>query len=316
MEKVWEIRNPDEYFRNGTRKRKTVTSGAVAPDSNPARAYTLSLLFWGTGQSYNEERGKGLLLQIFMIAVIVALIFLLIFWTSSVQFLRTHGVSDSRLFLIAELLFFCTLIFWLAVAGHAYHGAAKKRTTRFAGVQNHIYPFLSSILIPGWGQFLNGQPLKGSFFSAFAVFGLFAFVSIPAVLLAWPFFRPSEERFIIESIFAITVLYAPMMPFVWLVSSYDALKISLDELKKESLWERIKSANNRRRTQGWVRGVFPQFKSTMVLIFFLLVLSSLIAKTVSLGFYGDLLNAVRQDLHSRGMTVLPELLTTLLAFLP
>jgi TM2 domain-containing membrane protein YozV len=290
MEKVWEIRNPDEYFRNGTRKRKTVTSGAVAPDSNPARAYTLSLLFWGTGQSYNEERGKGLLLQIFMIAVIVALIFLLIFWTSSVQFLRTHGVSDSRLFLIAELLFFCTLIFWLAVAGHAYHGAAKKRTTRFAGVQNHIYPFLSSILIPGWGQFLNGQPLKGSFFSAFAVFGLFAFVSIPAVLLAWP--------------------------FVWLVSSYDALKISLDELKKESLWERIKSANNRRRTQGWVRGVFPQFKSTMVLIFFLLVLSSLIAKTVSLGFYGDLLNAVRQDLHSRGMTVLPELLTTLLAFLP
>ena len=141
-----------------------------------------------------------------------------------------------------------------------------------------------------------------------AVFGLFAAVTIPVTLLFWPSLDSSDTRFIVEAIFAVTVLYAPLIAFLWLFSGYDALKVSLDELKKEPLWERIKSANNRRRTQGLVRGVFPQIRSTLVLMVFLIVLALIISRTFPAGFYTGLLRAVSTGLRRQDMAILPELI--------
>ena len=61
LEKVWVIEDPDEQLQR--RKARRLTK-ILADEKNPAKAYTLSLLFWGVGQNYNDQRGKGLLFQL------------------------------------------------------------------------------------------------------------------------------------------------------------------------------------------------------------------------------------------------------------
>lgn len=312
MEKVWEIKDPEEYLKPRKAKRAHATRPRIEKD--PARAYTLSVLLWGAGQDYNEEPGKALAFQLLLIALIVGSVLSVIYGEELLLFLTSRGVSHAELFLAAELLFFCLLILWLAGAGAAYHSAAKSRSSRFRGMDHRVYPCLCSLLLPGWGQFLNGQPVKGSIFSAVSVFGLFAIVSAPVTLLAWPWLEASDTRFIVEGIFAITVLYAPLIPFVWIFGSYDALKVSVDELKKESLWERIKSANNRRRTQGWVRGVFPHIQSTFLLVLVLAILSFVISRAFPAGFYTELLRSTSAYLSRQGMVILPDIVEKLLPF--
>ncbi len=304
MDKVWEIKNPKEYLKAGRKLRKA----PVRDEKNPARAYTLSLLLWGSGQSYNGDHGKALVFQVLLITLFVGTVLAVVFSDHLLLFLRTQQIPLSRTFLFVELMFFGILVLWISIAGDAYRTAARSRSTRYRGIPNHVYPCLCSLLVPGWGQFLNGQPIKGTFFSALSVFGLFAIVSIPATLLLWPSLEVSHARTLVEKIFAMTVLYAPLVPFVWLLSAYDALKVSLDDLKKEPLWERIKAANNRRRTQGWIQGVFPRIRSTVVLLFFLIVLSLIISHILPGGFYADLLGAVSTGLRRQGMTILPEII--------
>jgi TM2 domain-containing membrane protein YozV len=269
------------------------------------------VFIWGAGQDYNEERGKALVFQLMLIALIVGSVLAVIFREELFLFLASHGISASETFLSVELLFFCILTFWLAAAGNAYHRAARSRANPFRGIDHRVYPCLCSLLLPGWGQFLNGQPIKGSIFSAVSLFGIFAIVSIPATLLFWPTLEASEARLIVDAIFTITVLYAPLIPFVWLLSAHDALKVSLDELLKESLWERIRSANNRRRTQGWVRGVFPQIQWTILLVLVLAILSFVVSRAFPAAFYTDLLRSASAYFGRLGMIILPEIIEKL-----
>ncbi len=314
MEKVWEIKDPDQYLH--PQKKKRITR-ELPPSKNPARAYTLSLFFWGGGQSYNEQRGKGLLFQLSLIIFCLGIALSLIYWKPLLEFLHSHGLSNADTFLGTEVLFFFILIFWMYNAGDAYHMAAKTGRKPFRGVHSRVYPFLCSLLIPGWGQFLNGQPIKGSIFSGFSILGLFSLVSIPSVFVAWPFLEISETRFVVEEILLLTVLFAPLIPFIWLFGSYDALKVSLDDLKKEPFFERIKSANNRRRTQGWVRGVFPQIKSTVVLglVLIFLLIAAYHYVPALLNYYQDQLSDIQAGMQKQGMTILPELINKLLSLM-
>ena len=304
MEKVWVVEDPDEELQR--RKARRVTK-VLADEKSPARAYTLSLLFWGVGQNYNDQRGKGLLFQLFMLAFCTGAVLSLFFRDSLLQFLRSHEISAARVFILVELLLFCALVLWICIAGDAYHTAKKLRTRPFSGMQSRVYPFLCSLLVPGWGQFLNGQPIKGSMYAGLSVLSLFSIISIPAILMAWPSLEASETRFIVEEIFTLAVLFAPLIPFIWIFGSYDALKVSSDDLKKEPFFDRIKYANNRRRAQGWVRGVFPHIKSTIILGLFLIVLVVVVNHTFPEGFYRDQLTYAQAWLHKQGMTIAPEL---------
>ncbi len=311
-EKVWVIEDPDEERER--RKTKRITDEAPPPDGkSPAAAYSLSMVFWGGGQIYNGQRGKGLLFLFLMLLFYAGAVLSGVYWKSLLQFLHSHDIFLTDVFITAELLLFFALAFWTYNAGDAYHTAAKGRARPFTGVKNRVFPFLCSLLIPGWGQFLNGQPVKGSIFSGFSIVSLFSLLSIPSILMVWPLFDAAEARFIIEGIFTITVLFAPLIPFIWLFGSFDALKVSLDDLKKESFFARIKYANNRRRTQGWVRGVFPHIKSTVVLGLFLILLSIVIYRYFPEKYYSDLLTTVQARLHEQGMTIVPELIGRLLS---
>ena len=308
MEKVWVINDPDAYLQPQKTTRITEELSVPPVEKNPAAAYTLSMLFWGTGQIYNGQKNKGLWFLLSMILSCTGAVLSLAYWRPLLHLLRAHDIPLSFVFIIAETLLFCALVFWNYNAGDAYHTAVRTRTTPFREVHSRVYPFLCSLLIPGWGQFLNGQPVKGTLFACFSILSLFSIVSIPATLLAWPSLEASETRTFIEGIFALTVLFTPLIPLLWIFGSFDAFKVSRDDLKKEPLLERIKYANNRRRVQGLVRGVIPHIKLTIFLMLFLtfLVISS--SHYFPKHYYIDQLADAQTWLRKEGMTVVPDLL--------
>ncbi len=307
MGKVWAIEDPEDRF-HGSKTRRLTKEALPSDGKNPASAYTLSLFFWGGGQLYNGQRAKGLLFLFTMLMVVTVPVLALAYWNSFLEVLRSHEISNADAFLTAEILLFCVLIFWMYNAGDAYHKAVKSRILPFAGVQSRAYPFLCSLLVPGWGQFMNGQPIKGSIFSGLSILSFFSLVSIPSALVIWPSLEAVRSRFIIEEIFALTVLFSPLMPFLWLIGSFDALKVSVDEIKKESFFDRIKYANNRRRTQGWIKGLYPHIKLTVFLLLFLIFSARLTYHSLPRNYYGRQIAAVQVRLQEMGMTIVPEII--------
>ena len=273
------------------------------------------MLHWGGGQLYNDQSIKSAIFMVMMLIVIVGTVLSVIFDDELLAFLHGFGISTADAFLGAEILLLCILLFWTYNAGDAYHGAARSRRTRFPGIASRVYPVLGSIVFPGWGQFLNGQPLKGSIYTALAVLGIFSILALVATILAWPSLEPSDARFVVEDIFAVSLFAAPIFLPVWALSVHDALKVSGDELKKEPLWERIKAAYYRGRSQGWVRGVFPHFRLTLMLILFLVFFTLVIRYSFAKGFYIDGLTQIRSYLSSQGMTIVPEFINRILEFL-
>ncbi len=317
MEKIWKIKDPDSLFQSSRKNRTTGETAQPARDEkDPAKAYSRSIFLWGSGQNYNGEYGKALIFTLLMIAVCLGAGLALFFRDALLLYLKTERIPFADAFLAVEILLLCVLLFWLGNAGDAYHTAAKARRTRFPGMPSRVYPCLGSLLLPGWGQFLNGQPLKGSIFSAFGALGIFSLVSIPVVLLAWPFLEANDSRLIIESIFAVGVVSAPLLLFLWLFGAYDALRVSLDDYRKEPLWERIKAANNRRRTKGLVKGVFPWIGRALALALILTFCVIVASRNFPVRFYVEWLAFLRQELTRLGMTILPEIITKLLPVVP
>lgn|SRR5574341_84716 len=314
MDKVWEIKDPGALLRSI--KAKHVRQERPLPDEkDPAKACSLSLVLWGGGQIYNDQLVKGIAFLTVMAVFFIGTFASLLFQAPLLRYLRTRGVSLADAFLAAEVLVFCVVLFWQFNAGDAYHGAAKARRRPFKGIESRLYPPLCSMLVPGWGQFLNGQQIKGSVYSGLSALSFFSVLSVPATLLAWPFLDPSDSRFYIDTVLAISLLFLPLVPLVWLFGCYDAFMVSRDDLLKEPLWERIKAANNRRRTQGWVRGVFPRIKSTFALVVLLAFFVTVVYYYFPKGYYMDWLGQVRARLAEQGMTIVPDLIDRLLLFI-
>lgn len=313
MEKFYDVNDP----RTSSRGRKTVIRKGPPPrmEKDPAEAYSRSMLYWGGGQFYNDEVGKGTTFLITGVLLIAAVVLLIIYRWELVDILRSRKISVSDAFLAAEISILLALVFWAYNAGDAYQKAARSRRSRFPGVKSGATPALASILAPGWGQFLNGQPLKGSIYSGLAVIGVFSLLSVLLTFLAWPALDAADSRFIVEGISAVCLLILPLLPLLWAVSTYDALRVSHDDLLKEPLWERVKAAYYRGRNQGWVQGVFPRLKGTFMLLLFLTFFMIVVYYWFPVRFYANILSWFERVLSDRGMTIIPELLARTLEWM-
>jgi TM2 domain-containing membrane protein YozV len=313
MEKTWVIRDADRHlYRLGVRR---ATQGLpFADEKSPARAYSYSLLFWGAGQSYSGQRIKGVLFQTCMVLFLAGTALSCLFEKNILSLLQTYGVSRADAFLSLEILFFSVLMFWTFNAGDAYHAATNGRRIPFRGVTNRAIPVLCSLIVPGWGQFMNGQPLKGSMLAGFSVVGLFSLLTIPAALACWPYLEPSESRTAIEAVFTLTVLYAPFIPLIWFLSAYDALKISLDDTKKETLLDRAMVAISRLRMEGWVHVLFPRVRSGVLQALVLgLVVFAVNRYYAPANYFYVQLTGAEAWLQQQGMTLVPDLINRLLS---
>ena len=317
MEKIWVVEDPDQYLNPRQKQPAEEDSPPEEEEKDPALAYTLSMLFWGMGQMYNGQRVKGLS---YICIVLYGNIFALLAFVFEEEipfYLRSFGTSPAQALLAALFLLFSVLIFWVSNASDAYHTAVKARRTPFIGVTSRAWPVFCSLLVPGWGQYLNGQPVKGALFAGWAVLSAFSVAAVQCILLAWPSLESSDSRLIVEGVFLVSLLLLLPMPILWTLGAFDAWKVSRDDIKKEPLLERLKAANNRRRTHGWVRGVFPQIRTTLLLSLFLAFLLIIINQYYfPRNFYRGFLAEALNWSTKQGMTLIPELITRILAILP
>jgi TM2 domain-containing membrane protein YozV len=315
MAKSWRIRDADPYFYRLGVKRATHGLPFV-DDKNPATAFTLSLLFCGAGQSYSGQRIKAALFQTFMFLFLIGTGFILLFRKELLDILPAHAVPFTRVFLALQGALFLWLIFWIWNAVDAYRATAKARRLPFRGVQSSILPALSSLFVPGWGQFMNGQPWKGTLLAVFSVLNLFSLFTIGAVLYAWPLFEPVRARIMVELLFFAALLYAPAIPIISLFSSYDALQVSRDDTKKETLLDRFLLAFTRFQMEGWTRAFgSPTRPLLAALLLAVLILAVRPHVDLSLSYYASRLVDARAWSQDQGMKFLPDMITRLLSII-
>lgn len=307
-EHVYVLEDPDERPRVKT----NTSSPPPQPQKSPAVAFTLSILIWGAGHIYNRQENIGTLLILLMANFYVDPILMWVYREPILAFLRGLAVTPSQMLAGVMIFLFTGLLIWLASAERAYHKADATRTQPFRGVNSAWLPAVCSLVIPGWGQFLNGQAEKGALFLLGALLGFFAVPAGLAVWLFWPGLETAADRLFWERVLIGMLLLPPLVLLIWPLNCLDALKVSLDDTKKESVLKRLEYANNRRRMYGWQRGVFPFFKQTVMFALFLILCSTIAYYSFPRDYYVSRLQDLRAQLVERRLVVIPQVIDRLL----
>jgi TM2 domain-containing membrane protein YozV len=306
QDRVYEIRDPGEK-RTRVKQTKKVHPAKRTDQKNPAVALSLSLLFWGGGQFYNDQVGRGVLFFLLM-SIYSAVVLVLIFGQETVAgYLSYEKISMDFVFIALGLFYALGVLLWAFNADQAYHRAAKSRREAFTGVSSKVTPVLCSLLIPGWGQFLNGQDKKGGVFLGLACVSLLSVATILGIILLWPSFEVDRYRIFFEMMLVIALIYTPLIPIVWLISAFDALKVSIDEVKKESFLKRMKYVNYRRKMHG-LRGIIPHYRLTMALGVLLVTILSVGFFMSPQKYYMPRLKNLHGSLVDKKMVIIPYVL--------
>jgi TM2 domain-containing membrane protein YozV len=303
-DRVWVLEDPDEQ----PRIRKKPAVAPPRPQKNPAVAFTLSLLIWGAGQIYNRQGKLGVLLILLMVNFYMDPVLIWVYRESLTPFLGTVTITASQRLMAIGAFYLSGLIIWLFNAEHAYYGANKTRTDVFRGIENSLLPVVCSLLIPGWGQFLNGQAKKGALLLPLTLIGLFAVPALVIIPLFWPRLDTATDRFFWETVLVAVLALSPLILLIWPLSSFDALKVSRDDTKKEPVLKRLEYANNRRRMYGWGRGVFPYFKQTLILGLFLVFSLAVAYYQFPRDYYVARLQSLQVQLSQQHLVLIPRLI--------
>ncbi len=303
--KIWEITDTGEKKADPEMQFKIVQRPRSSWKS-PALAFSLSLFVWGTGQVYNGQWKRGLLLSLLMAFYGWGVVIVVLHWHQVSTLVAAYGVPPLFLMTTCSALYLFGIVLWMFQAVQAYKAALATRRGVFRGVPVPVLPMFASLVVPGWGQMLNGQRKKGT---GFLMLSLAGFAAAPVLIgtpFLWPMLHTAFDRLIVEGAFS-TALIAGLVYFVvWLVAGFDALKVSLDDVKKEPLKKRWEYAINRIRMYGLLRGAMPQIKLTIALSVFLLILLGLQHRYLPERFYATLLQRWERTLASHEMVILPE----------
>jgi TM2 domain-containing membrane protein YozV len=308
-ERVWVLEDPDER----PRPRKIGAGSAhPRPQPHPGVAFSWSMLIWGGGQIYNRQGRAGALLILLMVNFYLDPALLWIYRDPLFTFIRGLAITPSQMLGTVIVCYFLGVFTWLASAERAYYRAWTTRTEAFQGIASAWLPAGCSLIIPGWGQFLNGQPEKGALFLLSALLGFLAVPTALIIVLFWPALELAGERLFWERTLAATILLSALVLLVWPFSWFDALKVSLDDTKKEPVLKRIEYANNRRRMFGWRRGVFPFFKQTVMFALFLVLCTAVAYSAFPRDYYVTRLQRLQIQLSDQHMVLIPQLIGRLL----
>lgn len=278
---------------------------------DPARAASLSLFLWGGGQLYNGQRAIAdwlLLLQVlFFGAVAVGGIF----WSRLARWLDWYFRFDTTVPGLLTLLFLWGAAGWVGGAFQAYRKADSRGPVPFTGKERDAIAALCSLAIPGWGQYLNGQPRKGAAFQALALLEGLAWLTLLAVYAGFESLRRPENRAVLEGGLLAAAAALPLLAFTHVVSAYDAFKVARYPGLRRNLFTRMQFAWTRYRI-----GAPRQLPSTKrriraLVLILLLVLADLVAIFYSpRSFYADQAAWVAHHLRGKGMVRVPALLDT------
>jgi hypothetical protein len=192
---------------------------------NPAAASSLSLLFWGLGQAYNGDTRLAALFALSEVLIVSFHYLLYRTWGDIRTFAHTFFVSEWEMMLYASSLDFCVIFFMIYNVAQAYR-AAEPRAGSFGGLKRPLVSGLASMLVPGWGQLLNGQLGKATFF----LFSFLMQVYLLGIFLLSPFYRivaelEPRQMLLNNAIRAgMGVLFATALS--WMLAVYDAVLVA------------------------------------------------------------------------------------------
>lgn len=317
QQKTWYINDPswkdvpDKGATDNPSAAKTNTENKAIPEAsrkNPALSFSLSMIIWGSGQMYIGAYRSG---SIFMAAMLFfhSTIYAAVFLQDSVRrFVAYIDMPRAVLVPGAVVLLVAGLVLWLVNAVDAYYRTVRSRSELFRGVDNELLPLACSVLFPGWGQFLNGQPRKGLFFLLSGVTGICSALVVSAVWYLWPLFKAGPAASAFEICLVGAFLVVPLSLMMWLVSLYDSFS-SCKELFLEKL--RKHPAANRVRRKMSLKGILPRWTAVLGLLLAISVGCQLFPEKYYLGS----LEKIRAETLNNDMVIVPRLVGKAIEFI-
>jgi hypothetical protein len=233
----------DTVLRAGPKGAKGAGAGAqtvaVSPDGQPARepalrgrgsarpagAASLSLYVWGSGQWLNGDRDLAILLVLSQGLIAALHYFVVQTWSPIRRMAHVFFIEEWELLLGAAAIDFWLIFLLLFNVSQAFKSAERQRG-KFRGLKQPFLAGLASLIVPGWGQILNGQLRKGLFF-------LLAFVT-QAYLLAFYLLTPlygivsdlDPNQLILREVIRYGKFLLVATTLLWLMSVYDAVLVA------------------------------------------------------------------------------------------
>jgi TM2 domain-containing membrane protein YozV len=309
-QKIWIINDETGSFPAERRLENRVEAGRddrrAKAHKNPALAFSLSLLVWGSGHLYLRDICLGSIFLGCMLLFYAALTSVVVFWEPIIRFVAENHLPLPLLLFAAVLSFTFGLCCWLYNAVHAYSQAADLRIEPFRGASNELWPLLGSLILPGWGQFMNGQPKKGLFFLLFGALSCFSVAFMMLGSAVWPILH-SSEKFLLEIYLYATLLVIPLCLLMWLAAAHDAFWSCREPVRKRPFRNRWQFARERIRTHGISRYLLPKMKAA-VLSGLLLALAFMVGRQhVPKSYYLAYLEKIEMDMMNYQMRMIPEL---------
>ncbi|MGH7407535.1 MAG: hypothetical protein ACREKF_05950 [Candidatus Methylomirabilales bacterium] len=307
--KVYVIRDPLARSPDETPGKPPRAEG---PLRDPARAASLSLFLWGGGQLYNGQRVIAGWLVLLQVLLVGSLIVAGIYWPRPAGWLDLHFRLDTTGPALAALCFLWGAVGWVWGTFHAYRVADRRSREPFAGKEREGKAALCSLVVSGWGQYLNGQPGKGATFQALVLLEGLAWLTLLAVYSGFENLQRPENREVAEAALLGAATALPLLAFARMLSAYDAFKVARYPGLRRSIFIQMKFAWTRYRTG--MRRQLPSAKRRIraLVLILLLVAADLLAIFYGpRSFYVDQAAWLARHLRGKGMTQAPALLDVL-----
>jgi TM2 domain-containing membrane protein YozV len=295
-QKVWAIDDPT-WQDSSEQTRKEVPpqgrreadnpSSTVSSTKSPALSFSFSMVLWGSGQIFIGAYRPGVIFMAIMLLFYGTLSAVLFFGGFAGRFIAEIGIPMPVMVAGAVVYLFAGLACWLANAVDAYYRTTRIRIERFRGLDNELWPLFGSLLFPGWGQFLNGQPKKGLFFLSCGGLGIFSGIFLALTRYIWPVFGKGPVGHALE--------------LFLIVSAYDAF-FSCKQLFLEKLRRNPSIDNSRKRVT--VKGIMPRLSAILALLLAISVGNQLVPK----GYYRHCLERIRSEAIKHEMDLIPALM--------
>jgi TM2 domain-containing membrane protein YozV len=308
---IWLLEEPSRGPAPSSAKGETIPSRPVLFQKHPAVAFSLSLLIWGGGHLYMRQWQWGIMYFLLMVNFYLFPTMMLLHWKPITVGLMTLDVTPVQVMVPLGIFFLVGLILWTGNAVHAYVSVADAERASFQGMRHPFLPGLCSLLIPGWGQILNGQLRKGVCYLFVAMVGFFALAMLLVIPFLWPMLLTPMDRQLAERVLLVAVTLLPVVVLVWGIAIYDAVKVCVDPLKKEPWRKRVEYAINRMRLKGW-RGMLPRIELTVMVSLYLIFSLALSHYLFPRDYYVTQLQSLQVRLAQQQMHLISERLDHLI----
>lgn len=211
--------------RSATSRERVRYAQPPASGTRALWASTFSLFICGAGQAYNGQGKLGALLflvEALMVSVNWSLTRL---WPEVKAVADVFGVTDLQIFLSVAALDYL-MVFMIMTAVYQAYRQAERTDGVFSGRDNPVVSGMASLIVPGWGQIINGQPGKAISFLFCVLSGVYTII----LLALTPFPKLLNEvdawRSLSAQLNTGVAAVLAVAGVVWVLSVYDAMLVA------------------------------------------------------------------------------------------